>query len=201
MAVLQHPSNAEDIPNFSCVCVSESRSFYDVIMARLSNAVANGLAAIIHIQLLIYSVVFISVSAVLSSDKFDVWSTEVLYFIGQSLKSLCSFSLCPLLMNQNLFQSDAGNGLPTTVVLSPQTTPPRSGPGVRIQGNSRNFQKPIGFSAFSFFTFKNTQSLVFKRRMQCAISHDRSLPQDELLLGNCLLFSWQSSQYLDSSFI
>lgn len=103
-----------------------------MIMARLSNAVANGLAAIIHIQLLIYSVVFISVSAVLSSDKFDVWSTEVLYFIGQSLKSLCSFSLCPLLMNQNLFQSDAGNGLPTTVVLSPQTTPPRSGPGVRI---------------------------------------------------------------------
>lgn len=126
--MLQHPSSAEDTPNFSCVCVSGSRSFYSVIMSRLSNAMANGLAVYTPTQLLICSVVCISVSAVLSSDKFGIQITEVLYFIGQRLRSLCSFALCSLPMNQNLFQRDTGNGLPTTVVLSPQATPPRSGP-------------------------------------------------------------------------
>lgn len=43
-----------------------------MIMSRLSNAVANGLAAYTPIQLLICSVVCISVSAVLSSDKFGI---------------------------------------------------------------------------------------------------------------------------------
>lgn len=173
MAVLQHPSNAEDIPNFSCVCISESRSFHDVIMSRLSNAVANGLAVCTHIQLLIYSLVCISVSAVLSSDRFGIWSTVVLYFIDQRLRSLCSFPLlCPLPVNPNLFQRDTGNGLPTAVVLSPQTKPPRSGPGVNI-GEFQKLSETKRFQCLFLFTFKNTVTGFLK--MRCALSHHRSL--------------------------
>lgn len=68
-------------------------------------------------------------------------------------------------------------------------------------GESRNFQKPIGFSAFSFLLLKTLCHWFFKDEYNALFYTIEVFLKMNFSMETCLLFSWQSSQCLDSSFI